>query len=95
MKKNISKNEKNKEQKTVEKKTDFIPIIEYNDLMDTKEVSEFLRISMDTLYKWVEEGVIPHYRLSGKKILFNRQTLSKWLSEMEIGPTVKTKKKVG
>lgn len=81
----ISKKDKMNEQKTVEKKSDFIPIIEYKDLMDTKEVSEFLRMSMDTLYKWVEEGIIPHYRLTGKKILFNRNVLSQWLSSLEVG----------
>ena len=68
-----------------EKKTDLIPLIEYGDLMTSEEVCEFLKISIETLYKWVENGVIPHYRITGKKILFNKKTICKWLNEKMVG----------
>lgn len=68
-----------------EVKTDFIPLIEYGDLMTTEDVCDFLKIKIDTIYKWVEKGIIPHYRITGKKILFNRKTICQWLGEKMVG----------
>ena len=76
-------NNKNVQTK-IENKTDLIPITEYGDLMNTKEVCEYLRIESDTLYRWVENKIIPHYRITGKKILFNRIRLTEWLSSIEV-----------
>ena len=84
-KKTTSKTDKKKGQKKEEKKTNIYPIIEYKDLMDTKEVCVFLHIGIDTLYKWIEKGMIPHYRITNKKILFNRTTICQWLSEKMVG----------
>lgn len=74
----------NRIQTKTENKTDLIPITEYGELMNTKEVCEFLRIGSDTLYRWVENKTIPHYRITGKKILFNRIRLTEWLSSIEV-----------
>jgi len=68
-----------------EKKTDVIPLIDFGDLMTTEEVCEVFRIVKDTLYRWVENDTIPYYRINGKKILFNRKTISNWLSEKMVG----------
>lgn len=78
--KNEKKNVKNNDQKSV----DLIPLIEYEDLMDTTDVCNLLKIKVDTLYKWVESGIIPHYRITGKKILFNRKKLSQWIVSKEV-----------
>lgn len=78
MKESVKKMNGKNEKKT----TDLIPLVEYGDIMETNEVCEMLRISRDTLYKWVEKKFIPHYKISGKKILFNRKNLSVWLESM-------------
>ena len=80
-----SKIGKKNEQKKEEKKNKNYPIIDYKDLMDTKEVCVFLHIGIDTLYKWIEKGIIPHYRITNKKILFNRTTICQWLNEKMVG----------
>jgi len=61
-----------------------IPLVEYKDLMDTKEVCELFHISIDTLYKWIERKQIPHYKISNKKTLFNRNRLMQWLESCEV-----------
>ena len=68
-----------------EKKTDVIPLVEFGDLMTTDEVCKVFKIVKDTLYRWVENGTIPYYRINGKKILFNRKTISLWLNEKLVG----------
>lgn len=68
-----------------EEQTDLIPLVEYGDLMTSDEVSDFLKIEKDTLYKWVEKGIIPHYRITQKKILFNRKHICRWLDEKMVG----------
>lgn len=78
----MTKNEKKMNEKNEKKQTDLIPLVEYGDLMDTSEVCGMIKISRDTLYKWVERKFIPHYKISGKKILFNRQKISVWLESM-------------
>ena len=49
-----------------------------NDVMDTKETAEFLKISRNTLMKFVKEGSIPAKKLGGQW-RFSRQALLKWL----------------
>ena len=71
--------------KMKEGQTDLIPLGEYGDLMSSDEVSKFLKIEKDTLYKWVEKEIIPHYRITQKKILFNRKTICQWLNEKMVG----------
>ena len=83
--KKTSKQTSKKDLKKKEEQTDLIPLVEYGDLMTSDEVSEFLKIEKDTLYKWVEKGVIPHYRITQKKILFNKKHICLWLNEKMVG----------
>ena len=64
---------------------DLIPLIDYCDMMTTDEVCEFLKVSKDTIYKWIESGLIPHYRITDKKRLFNRKHICQWLNEKMVG----------
>lgn len=57
---------------------------DFKDLISSQEVCELLNISIHTLYKWVEQGKIPHYRLSPKTIMFNKKALIEWLSSKEV-----------
>lgn len=42
------------------------------EMMTTKEVTEMLRITRTTLYKWMDKGKLTPVR-PGKKLLFARQ----------------------
>jgi len=79
------KTNKMRNQKNVEKKNEIVKPMNRSDIMNPKEVCEFLDIGIDTLYKWVERNFIPCIRIGRKKLLFNRNTISQWLYEKEIG----------
>ena len=43
------------------------------------EVSSMLKVSKNTLYFWVAQGVIPHVRLGPRTVRFRRSELHAWL----------------
>jgi len=47
-------------------------------LLDTKEASEFLGISKNTLYEWILQRKIPHIKV-GRLVKFRREDLEAWL----------------
>lgn len=49
-----------------------------DEVMNSKEAAEFLKISRGTLMKYVQEGLIPAQKL-GWQWRFSRQALLKWL----------------
>jgi len=61
-----------------------IPLSEYGDLLDTETTCQLLHISTNTLYKWVGRGIIPHYKLTGKKLLFNKRKIYQWLENNSV-----------
>lgn len=46
--------------------------------LEIKDVSEFLRVSEETIEKWVNDGEIPAYRIKDK-IRFNRIEIENWM----------------
>ena len=48
-----------------------------------KETSEYMNISASLLYKLVETKQIPHTRV-GRKILFDRQRIERWINENSV-----------
>ena len=53
-------------------------------LLTAKEVAEMLGMGKDWLYGEVRAGRIPHVRL-GRYVRFRRETLQRWLAEIERG----------
>ena len=47
-------------------------------LMDLKEVATYLRLKNQTVYVWVQAGILPAFRL-GRLWRFRRADLDKWL----------------
>lgn len=47
-------------------------------LLNTKEASEFLGISKNTLYEWIIQKRIPHVKV-GRLVKFRREDLEEWL----------------
>jgi excisionase family DNA binding protein len=50
-----------------------------SDLMTANEVSEYLRIPKSTVYKLVQEGQIPGFKV-GRHWRFSRGALDQWIS---------------
>ena len=46
-------------------------------LLTPKELSEWLRVTPGTIYKWTHYGFIPHIKL-GKSIRFDRLQVERW-----------------
>ena len=46
--------------------------------MNIKEVGEYLGVKISTLYFYVENGGIPHYRV-GRLIRFKQQEIDQWM----------------
>jgi excisionase family DNA binding protein len=49
-------------------------------LLDTKEASEFLGISKNTLYEWIIQKKIPHIKV-GRLVKFRKEDLEEWLKK--------------
>lgn len=51
--------------------------------IDSKEASEFLGISISTVYKYTFYNIVPHYK-TGKKLYFKKEELENWLNQRKI-----------
>jgi|Deesub1362B_J571_1020462.scaffolds.fasta_scaffold00010_31 excisionase family DNA binding protein len=52
----------------------------YDEILDYKRASEYLKIPKHTLEKWVSERRIPFYKV-GKRVIFKRSVLDRWLNQ--------------
>jgi excisionase family DNA binding protein len=48
------------------------------------EASAFLKLAPKTLYKWAASGVVPSFKLGGRR-RFNPKTLATWLAAQQGG----------
>ena len=55
---------------------------EENPIMRADEVRKLLKIGKNTLYDWVNRGLIPHKRV-GRVILFSKKRIQEWLNNNE------------
>ena len=46
-------------------------------LVDVKEIGELLSVKPSTIYKWVHEGRIPHYKIA-KLVRFSEAEVWEW-----------------
>lgn len=54
------------------------------DLMTTEEAAEFLKVKPETLRKKSSSRLIPHYRIPGAGVRFDRGELSAWVEQWKI-----------
>lgn len=54
-----------------------------NEIMNTEETANYLKISMPTLYKMIQRNEIPYVRL-GSRILFRKNTIDAFLKSKEV-----------
>ena len=76
----------NKLIKNIKKK--FIKKIEQktidSDYFNIKELSEFLNLSISHIYTLTSTKKIPHIKLLGKKLLFDKQEIKNWLKSKSV-----------
>jgi len=52
-------------------------------LVTVAGIAQALAVSRSMIYKWVEEGIIPHYRF-GKAIRFDVSEIKEWLKTKSV-----------
>jgi len=50
-------------------------------LLTVPEIAKYLNFKPRTIYKWVQEKSIPHYRLSKKTIRFDLDIIDAWIED--------------
>ena len=53
------------------------------ELLTSKEVATYLKVSYQTVRTWISLGKIPHSKL-GKVVRFRMETINEWLKDQEI-----------
>ena len=61
-------------------------------LMNVRQVAEFLQINQTTVYAWAQQGILPGYKL-GRNWRFRPSEIEAWLEEQRqaqtTGPNLK------
>lgn len=52
-------------------------------LLNVKEVSQILNVKEGTIYDWVSQNYIPHFKIS-KFVRFNEAEILEWLNKKHI-----------
>jgi len=58
--------------------TKFNALENSNYLMDTKQVSEYLKLAVPTIYDKVHKREIPHHKIASK-LYFDKKEIDKWI----------------
>jgi excisionase family DNA binding protein len=53
------------------------------ELLDSKEVAEWLNMKESTIRKWTHYGFIPHIKI-GRCVRFQERDIEKWLQERTV-----------
>lgn len=58
--------------------------IDVNEYMNVTELSKFLKMSASHIYSLTSTKKIPHIKLLGKKILFDKSEINNWLKSKSV-----------
>lgn len=47
-------------------------------VLTVPEVAAYMRVNKATVYQWIDEGLIPHRRLTSKRVVIPRDAFMKW-----------------
>ena len=51
-------------------------------LLTIRQLADYLNIKRSTLYAWVEQGFIPHYKMN-RLIRFKKEEIDTWLENLK------------
>ena len=51
--------------------------------LTVEDVASYLSVSPKTVYSWVGQGRIPHYKFCGKTIRFRKSKIERWIEAAE------------
>lgn len=77
--------EEEKIKRQISELTKRVEQVEHQQIMEVKEIlsfedaCHFLDLSRSCLYKMVSNKEVPHYKLNGKRVYFEREELKRWL----------------
>jgi len=54
------------------------------EFITAQEVTELLGISIHTVKKWRQNGRLPSYKISPKKVVFDKQELINWALKAKV-----------
>lgn len=57
--------------------------------MSTKEAAALIGIAVPTLYAWVAESRIPVYKVSARRLRFDRSELEQWIRTRKVEAAVR------
>lgn len=60
------------------------------DIMQAREVADYLHVHLFTIHKYAREGKIPAFKI-GADWRFHRKSIERWIREKEQGNTSKVK----
>lgn len=61
-----------------------------DDVLTVAEAARLLKLNPKTVYKLVDEGLLPHCRITERRIRFLRSSLIAWLASRESAPRRKS-----
>ncbi len=56
-------------------------------MLNVHELSQRLKISVSTLYKWVSQKKIPYSKV-GRRVIFDERDIEKWFEEKKLKPVI-------
>jgi excisionase family DNA binding protein len=67
-------------------------MVDAREVMNIRQASQYLGVSPDTLYKYVNEQKIPAFKL-GNRWRFKKSKLDQWMEEQSAGVEARGQKK--
>ncbi len=55
-----------------------------NEFLTYKQASDLLQIQIGTLYSLVSQKRIPHIRISGRMVRFQKSEMESWIKKLEV-----------
>jgi excisionase family DNA binding protein len=52
--------------------------------LDKRELAQYLGISLYTVDAWVSQKRIPFVKIGGRKVVFDRNEIEKWIDEQRV-----------
>jgi len=68
-------------------------MVDSREVMNIRQASQYLGVSPDTLYKYVNEQKIPAFKL-GNRWRFKKSKIDQWMEEKSVEAEPRGKKKV-